>query len=105
MMQGLDMDDLEQRIRDRAYRIWVEEGRPEGRANAHWEMARELIAIEANQKDATKPNPANPGVDRAFHEQPVEQLEAVENQGEFPTLTDQGEGQASRQKGRRRRRS
>jgi Protein of unknown function (DUF2934) len=40
------MSDLEQRIRERAYRIWLEEGMPEGRENAHWDMATELIAIE-----------------------------------------------------------
>ena len=42
------MVDQEQRIRARAYRIWEEEGRPEGRAEVHWDMARELIAIEDN---------------------------------------------------------
>lgn len=87
------MDDLEQRIRERAYRIWLEEGRPSGRAEAHWDMARELVAIETSQRDATKENPATPSRDRTFHDRPVEPMEAVENQGEFPTLTDQGEEQ------------
>jgi Protein of unknown function (DUF2934) len=42
------MNDHEQRIRTRAYRIWEEEGRPEGRAEVHWDMARELVAVEDN---------------------------------------------------------
>ena len=42
------MTDHEQRIRTRAYRIWEEEGRPEGRAEVHWDMARELVAVEDN---------------------------------------------------------
>ena len=41
------MLDQEQRIRARAYRIWEEEGRPEGRAEVHWDMAPELIACHA----------------------------------------------------------
>jgi Protein of unknown function (DUF2934) len=42
------MDDHEERIRQRAYKIWLEEGCPEGRAEIHWEMARESVAIEEN---------------------------------------------------------
>jgi hypothetical protein len=40
------MTDDEKRIRTRAHRIWEEEGRSEGRAEIHWNMARELIAVE-----------------------------------------------------------
>jgi hypothetical protein len=32
-------DDLEQRIRERAFRIWLDEGRPEGRDKIHWDMS------------------------------------------------------------------
>ncbi len=32
----------EQRIRERAYFLWRQEGCPEGRADAHWHRAREL---------------------------------------------------------------
>lgn len=95
------MDDLEQRIRERAYRLWLDEGRPDGRAEAHWDMARELVAIEDRQQTATKPNPAAASRDRTFHERPVEPMEAVENQGEFPTLTDQGEEQSYPKRRRR----
>ena len=31
-------------------RLWEEEGRPEGRDEVHWEMARELVAIEDDQR-------------------------------------------------------
>jgi hypothetical protein len=35
----------EDRIRERAYGIWIAEGRPDGREHAHWERARqELLA-------------------------------------------------------------
>jgi Protein of unknown function (DUF2934) len=37
----------EVRIRERAHRIWNEEGRPEGRDVEHWERARKEIEREA----------------------------------------------------------
>jgi Protein of unknown function (DUF2934) len=90
------MDDFDERVRQRAYRLWVEEGCPEGRSEIHWDKARELVAIEENQKRTTKPllrEQGNAG-------EPVEPIEAVENAGEFPTLTDQGEEQAAPQRRR-----
>ena len=35
---------LEQRIRERAYKIWEDEGRPEGREAEHWDLAKLAIA-------------------------------------------------------------
>jgi hypothetical protein len=35
------------RIRERAYGIWIAEGRPDGREYAHWQRARhELLAAQ-----------------------------------------------------------
>lgn len=82
------MADLESRIRERAYYLWQQEGCPEGRADVHWDQASELVAIEDNQKSTTRPAPA-PG----SNPDTIEPIEAVENAGEFPTLTDQGEEQ------------
>jgi hypothetical protein len=80
---------LAERIRVRAYHLWEQEGRPEGRADAHWDQATELVAIEDNQRLATKPvaETANLGPTG----EPVEPLGPARNLGEFPTLTDQGE--------------
>lgn len=77
-------------IRERAYHIWEREGRPEGRAEDHWQMARSELAIEMTPGVAMEPNPA---ADREVvdHPEPVEPLEAVENQGSFPGLADQDE--------------
>ena len=74
---------LEQRIRERAYRIWVDEGQPEGRDKEHWELAEFAIAQEDGLATTLLP-PVPP--------QP-EPIEAIVNQGEFPTLVDQGEGE------------
>jgi hypothetical protein len=80
---------LEERIRQRAYRLWEEEGRPQGRDEVHWDKATELVAIEDNQRLATEPLPS-PNEFGPTGE-PIEPIAAVENIGEFPTLTDQGE--------------
>lgn len=81
--------ELDRRIRERARHLWVAEGKPEGRDDEFLEKARELIAVEDNQAAATKPAP---DPDTAVGgRQPVESPRAVENQGEFPGLTDQGE--------------
>jgi hypothetical protein len=39
-------EELETRIRDRAYRIWVEEGQPNGRYLEHWLRAKREIEEE-----------------------------------------------------------
>lgn len=33
-------------IRDRAYRIWIEDGRPDGMAEEHWHKASDAIDAE-----------------------------------------------------------
>lgn len=79
----MDNKDHDARVNLRAYDLWVAEGRPEGRADVHWDKASELVAIEDSQRD-TMLRSASDG-------EPVESLVAVENAGEFPTLTDEGE--------------
>jgi Protein of unknown function (DUF2934) len=37
----------ERRIRERAYGIWIEEGRPQGHDLAHWQRARQELQREA----------------------------------------------------------
>jgi hypothetical protein len=37
-------DDLQQRIQQRAYELWENEGRPQGREHAHWQQAEREIA-------------------------------------------------------------
>ena len=37
----------EHRIRERAYGIWIEEGRPHGRDLAHWQRAHQELQREA----------------------------------------------------------
>ena len=41
------MPDKEARIRERAYEIWVSEGRPHGRDAEHWQRAEAEIAAES----------------------------------------------------------
>jgi hypothetical protein len=37
----------EDQIRERAYGIWIAEGRPHGREHAHWQRARHELQLEA----------------------------------------------------------
>ncbi len=41
-------EDRQKRIRELAYAIWQQEGRPEGRAEEHWRMAE--AAVEAMER-------------------------------------------------------
>lgn len=98
------MDNTERRLQDRAKRLWEEAGRPANGMDAYMDRARELIAIEQHQKDTLVPTGAQ-GKEAVEDDpiasddvlgpegEPIEPLQSVENEGEFPTLTDQGEGE------------
>ena len=79
------------RVMQRARKLCEEDGAPPERLEDYLDRARELIAIEVNGHAATIP------VDKAVgnlgpYGEPVEDVEtAIRNQGDFPTLTDQGE--------------
>jgi hypothetical protein len=84
------MDDFDDRVKQRAYRLWVEEGCPEGRSEVHWDKARELVAVEENQRLATQPAPRG---ERGRGE-PMESIASIRNAAEFPTMRDQGDQSA-----------
>lgn len=50
----------DQRIADLAYRMWEEDGRPEGRAEAHWLRAAVLVDEAAPKASAKKPSTRTP---------------------------------------------
>jgi Protein of unknown function (DUF2934). len=83
------VDDFEKRVRERAYKLWQEEGCPEGREQVHWEKARALVAIEDNIDLTLKP--VQRPEDIGPYGEPVEPLAPAQNTGETPTLVDQGE--------------
>ena len=43
----------EERVRQRAYEIWEEAGRPDGQHNAHWQQACHEIETEGGEPPAT----------------------------------------------------
>jgi hypothetical protein len=90
-MNDREERERQERIRVRAYHLWEQDGCPEGRADVHWDQATELVAIEDNQRFVTErvPRPDELGPTG----EPIEPAEAMENLGEFPTMTDQGEEQ------------
>ena len=98
------MSKEDKRLAARARELWQEAGRPASGPDAYVGRARELVAIEEHQKDTLKPVGAQArerGEDMPLASddvlgpegEPIEPTLAVENQGEFPTLTDQGEGE------------
>jgi Protein of unknown function (DUF2934) len=98
------MSDTERRIREKAQRLWEEAGRPASGIDAYMDQASELVAIEDNLKDTLRSPGLQPrdaveddpiASDKVLgpEGEPIEPVLAVENEGEFPTLTDQGEGE------------
>jgi Protein of unknown function (DUF2934) len=81
----------DRRVRERAQKMWREAGRPSGGADAYLDEAKTLVAIEDNPKagqESIKEGYNQPGP----WGEPVEEAKiALENEGEFPTMTDQGE--------------
>jgi hypothetical protein len=98
------MNSTEKRVEARARRLWEEAGRPASGPEAYVDRARELIAIEDHQLETMRPTGAR-GQEAVEDDpiasddalgpegEPIEPLQSVENEGEFPTLTDQGEGE------------
>ena len=79
-------------IRDRAERMWREDGSPEGRLEEYLERARELQAVIDNPTAGQLPNPMTLHHGEIPPEQPVEEAEIQENLGEFPApFSDQGD--------------
>ena len=78
-------------VRARARRMWYEDGCPKGREDEYMERARELQAIADHPEAGLLPNPMVAHPEPAATEEPVEEAELMENLGEFPGRTDQGE--------------
>jgi hypothetical protein len=98
------MDSDDRKAAARARSLWEGAGKPSSGPGAYADRARELIAIEEHQKDTLKPTGAEPQENAEDDPiaspdvfgpegEPVEPVLAVENAGEFPTLTDEGEGE------------
>jgi hypothetical protein len=87
-----DRADHEQRIRELAYHLWEQEGRPYGRDVEFWQRARELVGIEENPGAGLLPNPMTHSTVATGQPEGVEEAEIQANYGEFPDrLTDQGD--------------
>jgi hypothetical protein len=84
----------QQRIRERAYHLWEEDGCPHGRDLDYWERARELVGIEESAGAGQLPNPETHPTMKTGEPEGVEEAEIQQNLGEFPDrLADQGEWQ------------
>ena len=75
-------NDLE-RIAVKAHEIWESEGRPHGRDQAHWDQAKEIIALHDSMCETLLPRSSG-----AF--EPEEPTQDTEAYGDMPGLADQG---------------
>ncbi len=87
--------EYNRRIRLRAKRMWREAGSPPGREDEYLERARELQAFEDHPGAGLLPNPMVAHPQPTPTEEPVEEAELLENLGEFPGRTDQGDRPAA----------
>jgi hypothetical protein len=84
------MDSYEDRLRRKAYSLWEQEGRVAGREDVHWEMARELVAIEDDQLARARPSLSAPGAPEAG--EAIERSESIANAGESSGLAERPQG-------------
>ncbi|HEX2941740.1 MAG TPA: hypothetical protein VHO91_11890 [Rhodopila sp.] len=92
MQKPTERKPRRQSVRERAERMWREEGAPKGRKGEFLERARELQAIEDHPSAGLLPNPAARHPGEMPSVTPVEEAALMENLGEFPgLLTDQGD--------------
>ena len=52
------MQDLEQAIRERAYHLWLADGRPEGNADVYWLSAQREILTTSLSSTETAASPS-----------------------------------------------
>lgn len=91
------MDDREQLIRERAYRLWEEQGRPDGRAEHHWHKARDMVAMESGHPpefrpaDAAEAPPTVPDAPPGRPGDPDPQAKEAVPPPAGPDIADEGE--------------
>ena len=59
------MPNLEEAIRERAYHLWIADGRPQGQADIYWLNAqREILmtSVESSDSNAAAAPPADTGL-------------------------------------------
>lgn len=57
--------DVERRIRERAYQIWQEKGCPDGSDHEHWFLAEQEVAVVAPLKADGKADAKKPAAKKA----------------------------------------
>src|SRR5690606_41360763 len=64
------MQPNEQLVQQYAYQIWESEGKPDGQAARHWEMACMLAEGQTGPADPFEPLTGGPAVEAAFSNTP-----------------------------------
>jgi hypothetical protein len=56
----MEQQALEARIRERAHRLWEQEGQPEGRDREHWAEAERQVMLEQGMGEPVNLTPESP---------------------------------------------
>jgi hypothetical protein len=59
------MTDRDDRIRELAYFLWLDEGSPEGQAERHWQAAESLFDSQSLERKRVKGEPAGDPLDHS----------------------------------------
>lgn len=84
-------NDVEQRIRERAHKIWEQEGRPLGRDRAHWDRASREIAEETEDHAPERDDASEEGNVTAPAPTDWQESEATRENPELSGLTRGGD--------------
>jgi hypothetical protein len=75
------MSEIEDRIRQKAHELWLEEGCPEGKETEHWFKASDIVRREIFEETVASPNPAAEAEDfGGGGSEPVEQAAREDRQ-------------------------
>lgn len=82
--------ERDRKIRAKAEKLWIADGKPSGGVDAYIEQASEIVGMEEHPHAGEIP--ANDPHVTYYEGEPIENAEIQKNLGEFPErLTDQGD--------------
>nr|WP_322029571.1 DUF2934 domain-containing protein [Paraburkholderia sp. J76] len=70
-------DEREERIRQRAYRLWEDDGAPEGRADEYWGRAEKQIDAEYDVEGDTPNNASDQASKRRLAGDPLQESDSM----------------------------
>ncbi|HTR10482.1 MAG TPA: DUF2934 domain-containing protein [Paraburkholderia sp.] len=70
-------DEREERIRQRAYQLWQDDGAPDGKSDEYWSRAEKQIAAEYDAEGATSHIASDQAGKRRLAGEPLQENDAM----------------------------